>query len=171
MKKIIIPILIVLAIIFVVMGKKDTKTTSPTPTPAVSNSVVLLQDSNGFQYVKEGKQIGEITSYFVLIPSINPENPSYKEEVKKIVEQVKKDKGTDQLIINVFDDEKILLEEYKNSVDFETFDRSLLEQRHIHYIAIYKGVITDTGLSNNSLTFFPGAKGTNFEKYNEVEKY
>lgn len=120
-------------------------------------------------YEIKNKRYDGGVEYFVSIDPVSLANDSFKNDVKSIVNQIVKDKGS-KISVNIIDDKSTLDLYYKSHYGANTLGRILTkpetDQIGLHLIASFAGEMK-TEVYLNTLSFFPAT----FTDNTKVGKY
>lgn len=120
-------------------------------------------------YELKNKRYDGGVNYFALIDPVNLSNDNFINDVKNIINEIVKAKGS-KISIDIVDDKPTLDLEYKSHYGSNTLGRILnkseTDQIGLHLIATFDGEM-QTGIYPNSLMFFPAT----FKDNPKVGKY
>jgi hypothetical protein len=126
-------------------------------------------------YELKNKRYDGGVNYYVSVPSINLSNDNFKNDIKTIVKQIVKDKGS-KISIDFVDNKEVLDLEYKSHYGANTLGRILSKEETdkigLHLIATFDGNM-QTGIYPNTLMFFPATSKDNSKagKYLETIEF
>lgn len=117
----------------------------------------VVQQSYEIVYTLRGNRYDGGVSYFVLVSDIDLSSDSFKQEIKRMVDGIVKQKGR-KISIDFVNDREILDLIYKSHYGENSLGRVLtkseMESVGLHLVARFDGEL-DTALYTNSLDFFP----------------
>lgn len=146
------------------------------PTATVKPSVLISRTPLAIERLVDYEVIYRLSDkrydggedFYVLIDSVNLENDSFKDDIKKVIKDMVEDYGG-KISIEIHDDRDSLDISYSQYGDY-SLGRPRNDAENeilaIHFIAIYAGQL-ETGLYNNTLMFFPAA----FSDHQTVGEY
>jgi hypothetical protein len=127
------------------------------PVEVEETTQIVEEKLISYQIVKEANiRYDNATSYYILINSIDRSNSDFKSDIKEVLVELTKIKGS-KISVEFFDNAEALESSYEYRINLNSSNVSeSIEAERLHLIATFSGELK-TNLYLNQLDFFSGA--------------